>query len=389
VTKRIVFVVQTPEFGGAEKHLIDLVSRIEAPVQCQLLCFSEDFYSDALKDRPNVHVVKLPQIKTNKLWSFWKVFRRHRGDVIVLVKGVFDQYSLSAYVMARLSGVHRLIAIEHLIPDPLPGPAVGQGVLGSLRRLCGWRTRHFLTTSLQGYLCHVTVCVSEAIRQRLTHEYGYRADRTITIRNGVDLRLYTAARDDTKDLPKAPSRTPFRIVCAARLSRAKRIDLLLEALAELGKTHSGWHCVILGAGPLEKELRSYAQRLALEDCVTFAGHVADVRPYLQAADLFVLSSDKEGLPLALLEAMALGLPAVVTDVGGTGEVVIHRHNGLLVKPGSAEELASTMGYLLVHDEERRRMGNAARIRMQQHFDIEVSMNRLIHTVLGAAPSQSV
>ena len=78
-----------------------------------------------------------------------------------------------------------------------------------------------------------------------------------------------------------------------------------------------------GAGPLEAELRARADRLGLSGRVTFLANVEDVRPHLRLADFFVLSSDKEGFPLARLDAMACGIPSVVTDVGGIGEVVVH------------------------------------------------------------------
>jgi len=117
------------------------------------------------------------------------------------------------------------------------------------------------------------------------------------------------------------------------------------------------------------------------------GHVSEVRSYLRTADLFVLSSKKEGLPLALLEAVAFGAPAVVTDVGGNGEDIIHGQNGLLVKVSSVAGLEGTINYLLIHDEEHRRMGEAARRHIQQHFKIEESMERLKQVMCPPVPSE--
>jgi glycosyltransferase involved in cell wall biosynthesis len=390
MTKRITFVVQTPEFGGAEKHLSELLRRIDESVECVILCFGEDFYTEAMRGKANVRVIKLPQIKTHKLISFWKVFSRYPADVIVLVKGIFEQYPLSAYVAARMSRTGRLIALEHNVPNPLPDRVIDGGVFGAVRRLFGWRTRYLLAGKIKGRLSHITVCVSEAIRRRLTQDFGYPEDRTITIRNGIDLGYYSTDEMNEirlKGSASAQNGTPKTIVCAARLSRAKRLDLLLEALALLVRSHSDWRCLILGAGPLEEELREQARRLGLNQFVTFVGHVADVRPYLRTADLFVLSSEKEGLPLALLEAMAFGVPAVVTDVGGNGEVIVHGQNGLLVKARSVGDLEGAINYLLIHHEERRRMSEAARLHIQQHFNIEESMARLKQVVCPPVPSE--
>ncbi len=382
---RVLFVTQTPEFGGAERHLIDLVQRFDRSIECHILCFSGDFYSEALRDQPNVRVFKSTLIRERKLWSFWKIFRRHRADVIVLVKGIFDHYPLSAYLAARCSGAHRVVALEHLMPDPFPAPDAANGVRGGLKWLIGWRRRYGWMMKLQGRVAQLTVCVSDAIRKRLVSEYGYPATRTVTIRNGIDLQFYSASRN--LDAPQVAverpeTETQVTLVCAARLSSVKRIDLLLEALALLQGDCDGWRCLILGGGPLERDLQEQMVALGLSQRVQFLGHVSDVRPYLKGADVFVLSSEKEGLPLALLEAMAAGVPAVVTDVGGTSEVVVHEQNGLLVRSGSVEELARSLRRLVRNAEERRLMGQAAREHMVRHFDIDESMNRLKRAVLA-------
>ncbi len=391
MTKRIVFVVQTPEFGGAEKHLIDLLYRIDGSVPCVILCFGEDFYSTAMGDRPNIQIIKLPQIKTRKLISFWKAFSQYPGDVIVLVKGFFEQYPLSAYVAARLARTVRLIGLEHNMPNALPDLVRDGGLWGAIRRRVGWRTRYILSRTVQGRLSHITICVSDAIRGCLIKEFGYPDDRTVTVRNGINLEYYSSGKTNETLLTGSGSeeKSQKTIVCAARLSPDKRLDLLLEALALLGKSHSDWRCSILGTGPLEKELREQARLLGMNQSVTFVGHVHDVRPYLRTADLFVLSSEKEGLPLALLEAMASGVPAVVTDVGGTSEVVIHGQNGLLVKARSAADLERAISYLLIHDEERIRMGEAARLHIQQHFNIEVSMRKLRELMCWSGGSRRI
>jgi len=137
---------------------------------------------------------------------------------------------------------------------------------------------------------------------------------------------------------------------------------------------------------LEFELRRKTVELGLADTALFIGHVSDVRSYLEVADLFVMSSDKEGLPLSLGEAMAYGVPCIATDVGGNKEIVSHGQTGLLVKPRSPEQLAEAIDYLLAHPEERSRMGVNARRRVQEHFNIEDSMSRLKRVLFGASLS---
>jgi len=175
-------------------------------------------------------------------------------------------------------------------------------------------------------------------------------------------------------------------VCISNLNAQKRIDVLLDAFRIVSKNNPRARCVIvgsgLGSGSLESELRRKTIELGLADKVVFTGHVGDVRSYLEAADLFVLSSDKEGLPLVLGEAMAYGVPCIATAVGGNSEIVSHGQTGLLVKPRSPEQLAEAIEYLLAHPEERYRMGANALRRVQEHFNIEDSMKRLKRVVLG-------
>jgi glycosyltransferase involved in cell wall biosynthesis len=381
MTERILFVTQTPEFGGAEKHLLDLVRRMDDRLDCRILCLGRDFFTEPLRGRANVHVDCVPVITARRFMKYWWLFLTMRPSIIVLVKGIFDHHPFAAHVAARLVGSRRLIVIEHLIADPPPAEVEGVGIRAALRRWFGWRAKYMRTMRWQGWLAHATVCVSEAVRRRLVEGYGYPPSRTITIRNGID-RLHYQPKPRISACETDLSASAVTLVCAARLSSAKRIDVLLDALAMLLTDSVSWRCLILGTGPLEAELRARADRLGLSGRVTFLGHVDDVRPYLREADLFVLSSDKEGLPLALLEAMACGLPAIVTDVGGTGEAVDHKETGLLVERDNPKELALAIRYLLLDSVARESMGEAARQRIDQHFDIDQAMNRIQSVILA-------
>jgi glycosyltransferase involved in cell wall biosynthesis len=122
------------------------------------------------------------------------------------------------------------------------------------------------------------------------------------------------------------------------------------------------------------------RELGLEQNVLFAGSAADVRPYLAAADVFVLSSDREGLPLVLLEAMAFGLPCVVSDAGGAREAVRDGVNGFVVEPGSAPALEEGIERLFASPELRARMGESSRRIAEQEF--EGSMAAVGSALLG-------
>ena len=121
-------------------------------------------------------------------------------------------------------------------------------------------------------------------------------------------------------------------------------------------------CVIVGDGPLRTELLEQSQKLGLSDHIFFEGFRAEVLPYLQAANVFILTSRSEGLPLSILEAMACGLPCIVTNVGGNAEAVTDKADGLVVPPESADAVAGAISFLATHPIERAQMSRITRTR---------------------------
>ncbi|MEO7860547.1 MAG: glycosyltransferase [Nitrospirales bacterium] len=383
--RHVVFVVRTSELGGAEKHLLALIARLDRNLACTILCYGPDLYSARLSGRAHTRMLVRKRIESASVVSMLMTFIRLRASAIVFIKGCMDEFGLGSYVAARLSGAERVLAIEHLVADPLPSGAPGRGIVNFLRQSLGWRARRVWATKLQSVISSGTICVSEAVREILVSDYGYLPDSTVTVLNGVDLKHFQPAGE----VERARIREVLGfgleeviIVCVARLSPRKRIDLLLDSLALLPKTNLKWNCLILGSGPLNEELRARSAGLDLAAAVQFVGFIEDIKPYLMAGDLYVSPSDKEGFPLTLLEAMACGLPCVATKIGGHDEIVVHDHTGLLVPPRSVEELARALELLLRDSHERRRKGLAGRQRVEELFDIDPSMDRIQKTILG-------
>ena len=121
--------------------------------------------------------------------------------------------------------------------------------------------------------------------------------------------------------------------------------------------------------------------LGLSASVSFAGFAEDVRPYFEMSDIYVSSSDKEGLGVSIIEAMAYKLPCIVTNIPGHNEVVSHGDNGLLVTPGSAEDLAQAIKHLLVCKEERKRIGINGRKRVEELFSADSTIAKIKDVLL--------
>jgi glycosyltransferase involved in cell wall biosynthesis len=150
----------------------------------------------------------------------------------------------------------------------------------------------------------------------------------------------------------------------ARLAGQKRFDRLLRALASLPHPV---HCIIAGDGPASDSIRGVAAELGLAERVHLTGFRRDVGDVLDAFDVFAVSSDREGLANAMLEAMAFGLPVVSTDVSGAREALEGEPRPGIVTGFSEAELAEAIGGLLADAEARRRMGEAARARAERRF----------------------
>jgi glycosyltransferase involved in cell wall biosynthesis len=176
------------------------------------------------------------------------------------------------------------------------------------------------------------------------------------------------------------------VVTVANFKAHKGYGFLFEAAARVRQEVPGVRFVLVGQGPLEKEVRAAAHDHGLDGTVIFAGHRSDVPKIVGACDVFALASLHEGLSIALLEAMAVGTPPVVTDVGGLPEVVGDRQHGLVVPPREPALLASAISKLLHDDDLRSRLGQAARQRVAD-FDIRTSVRRaqaVYEQLLGAA-----
>jgi glycosyltransferase involved in cell wall biosynthesis len=176
------------------------------------------------------------------------------------------------------------------------------------------------------------------------------------------------------------------ITNVARLNPQKAQHLLLEAAQIVLHQFPQAHFLIVGKGHLEQELKQRAQALGLERHVTFTGVRHDIPAILAESDIFVLSSQWEGLPLSAVEAMAAARPVVVTNVGGNTELVEHGRSGLVVPPNNIEALADGLLTLLQDRSTRITLGAAARQRVQHLFSTDrfIQQYESLYTALGYA-----
>lgn len=220
------------------------------------------------------------------------------------------------------------------------------------------------------------IAVSDEIRRAVQRELGPRP-RVVTIRNAVQLDALQAnrSRDEVRrELSVAPDALVLGMI--GRLVPVKAIDKMLVAMDSIVRRFPNAQLVLAGAGPEAAALRAEASRLGIAPRVQFLGNRSDVPDLLQALDLLVISSQHEGIPTVLLEAMAMGRAVVSTAVGGIPEVVTDGVEARLVPPGDSEALADACARLLESVDERERMGCAGRARVEGEFSAAVLSQRV-------------
>ena len=210
--------------------------------------------------------------------------------------------------------------------------------------------------------------VSSEVRTALLEQIGPIDAKISVICNGVDVRRYSQPGDRAAvrhqlGLPE----DAHLMVLVGTLKRQKGHRYLIEAAQQALPRHQKLHILLAGDGELGDELRAQTRELGLSKHVHFLGSRSDIPALLAACDSFVLPSLWEGLPMALIEAMASGLPVIATEVSGTKQVMIPGETGLLVAPGDVAALAQAIDTLLSDGERAKAMGAAARLRVEAAF----------------------
>jgi glycosyltransferase involved in cell wall biosynthesis len=218
------------------------------------------------------------------------------------------------------------------------------------------------------------VCISDFARSQLMGLVDARHwDKLTVVRCGVDTTALAARPSDG-----SRAEGPISVLCVGRLVPVKGQLVLLEAVAELVRGGHDVRVGLVGAGPMHDELAAAARRLGIEERVELTGPLGhpEVLERMRAADVFCLPSFAEGVPVVLMEAMALGVPVVTTRVMGIPELVEDGVSGLLVAPGSRSELVAALRRLIDDGQLRAALGEAARRRVEAEHDLDRSAAQL-------------
>jgi len=227
----------------------------------------------------------------------------------------------------------------------------------------------------------LAVCISDYARSQLmafTEERHW--EKLHVVHCGIDPADFRPAAGEDRE-------GPLQVVCVGRLVQVKGQATLIDAAAELERRGVDVEVELIGDGPKRADLEALAAERGVPDRVRFAGSVSQeqIRDRYARADAFCLPSFAEGVPVVLMEAMAMELPVVTTAITGVGELVEDGVSGLLVRPGRVDQLADAFEYLARDPALRRRLGVTGREKVRAEYDIEASatqLDSLFASVLG-------
>lgn len=360
----------------------------------------------------------VPSFDQERRWSAWSLYAPELGrsaeEAVKRVPASWHQFRMArSYLDVRVLAplIHRLrderpdVLHCHLVRANLYGRVAARlagipVVISTLRNVEDYfvgtdptsRTVRLVEKATAGLVSRY-VAVSEGVRSAAIKYLGLSPTHVETILNAVDLRAFDSVLSDRITARAEFGFHPHHVVIGtvSVLEGRKNVAQLLSAAQTLRREYPDVRVVVVGSGPEESVLRAASADFGLEDTVRFAGFRRDVPRLLPAFDIFTLTSHAEGLPRAVMEAMAAGLPCVVTDVGGNAEAVLHGTTGLVTPPGEPAPFLDALRSLLHDSGMRLAMGSASRSRAHVQFAPERmarAYDRLYSELLELARNQA-
>jgi glycosyltransferase involved in cell wall biosynthesis len=345
---KIAHVVDSMEVGGAETLVSQIccLQREQGDQPCvyavgALGPLGERMQTEGFSVQANV-ALHLPDAIRN----FYRIFKESRPDVVHLHNPTPTVYAALA---ARMAGVPSIVSTRHSLVAP-PHELVRELKYACAAVFCDW-----------------IVGICDATANNIRELHSVPARKIVRVYNG-------AIPLDRVEQEQWPQNDGFTLVYVGRLAPVKNHQLLLRAFRVALSSMPNLRLWIVGDGAERKTLEELAGELEIAPRVKFWGQQLDVSPFFSAADAFIMSSKSEGLPMSLLQAFSLGLPAVVTDVGGMAEAVRLAKAGLIVPPEDPAEMAKAILRLATGDRERAQFSANAKNSFHSHFTLRAMVD---------------
>lgn len=344
--KTILFISRSTGYGGTEKVILQLCEIFLPYVKKIVVCSNGNIKKEYLKEIGVAHY-DLPDIEKKDLLTVFKVIKIL--NYVIKKEGIDIVHSH-----------HRMAAMYAQL-------------LRHKYKYVMFATAHTnfydkkMMTKLAYKNTNIIAC-GQNVKENLVSYFGFSSNVIKVVKNAVKKEEFTEV---TVPIIKEKREEGFFIVGnIARLSYEKGVEYYINSIPEVLKENNKVFFVIVGAGPLEQELKQKADGLNIKDNLSFLGYREDVQNVINQLDLVILSSLTEGLPLTPIEAFAYGKPVVGTSINGTMEIVEDQKNGFLVEPQNSKQIAEKIIWLVNHKEEFETMKENARDSYINNFSMK-------------------
>lgn len=364
----LLFVIPQLEKGGSETLVYDVASRLDRQLFEVSLAYFQFYGSEGFKEAFLDHGIRLYHIPRSGAADFSAmrmmadVIRDSNIDIVNAHHFVSMFYSFYA---CKIAHCRKLVYTEHSSWE-VEGVSLKWTVLGRI--------------IMRQVDC--VVGVSDEITQALVTKFHLQQRSAETIRNGVDLDGHSVSRDEKSIRAEFGLAGHERVVMTvANFRKVKNHLFLLRGFKELVKELGNVKLFLIGQGiendreNTESDVRGYVEENGLNENVILTGHRSDVRDLLSIADVFCLTSYREGLPISILEAMSAGLPVIGTNVPGIRDVITHEQNGILIELGDWKALKDAMLKILTNKELKCNYGKASRKIVEESYSMTQCVGR--------------
>ena len=356
---KVLQVVEDLPIGGLETTLYQIVTHLDPQKYDVRTCCLEEggpVAEELISRGCPVDTLGLNNYyNPRQILSFKKYLQKHTPD-IVHTHGEF------ASTFARLTAL-------------LNGTPV---ILRHIQTKANLKFRHRIYDGVLTRLTGGAIAVSEDCASHHIRKCLIPHEKMMILPNGVDPELFDSALFPSQILgPLGIGDRHILIGCVGRLSPIKGHIFMIRAMPGILQKFPHARLLIIGDGPEKARLLQEATRLSISEKIILTGLRRDVPAILKALQVFVLpSTDVEGLPLSIVEAMCAGVPVVASEVGGVSEIVKHGETGLLVPPKDSSWLSSAILQVLEHPDLAERLSHSALILSRNHYSIQVLIKRL-------------
>jgi len=358
---RIVHLMASPFYGGPERQMLGLAKHLPREVESVFVSFAERGLAEVFLEEAR-HA------------GFEAIALRHNVPrLLACIREIADELlRLKADLLCTSGYKPDVLGWRAARRAGIPVVSISHGWTGATWRVRGYEKLDKIVLRWMD----AVVCVSKAQADK-ARAVGVPNEKLTTIQNGIGDDAFVEADPAVRAemLGYFAQRPRWLIGAAGRLSPEKGFGILIEAAALVVQNRPDAAFVLFGEGPLRSDLKRAIDERGLQGRFVMAGFRKELGRFLPCLDLGVMSSFTEGLPVALLEMGAAGVPSVATAVGGIPEVIEDGVSGSLVPPGNASALAQSIIALLGNESQRIAMGREARDRVRRDFSFTAMSQR--------------